>query len=125
MKVDNVLYRQLPAVDELVRDPALGELVSEHGQTAVTDACRIVLSHLREKISAGDLDAGKLPLALSGVPEAVRNQLRRSLAYSLRPVINATGVILHTNLGRAPLAEKALDHIRETAGNYSNLEFVL
>jgi L-seryl-tRNA(Ser) seleniumtransferase len=125
MKVDNVLYRQLPAVDELVRDPALGELVSEHGQTAVTDACRIVLSHLREKISAGDLDAGKLPLALSGVPEAVRNQLRRSLAYSLRPVINATGVILHTNLGRAPLAEKALDHIRETAGTYSNLEFDL
>jgi L-seryl-tRNA(Ser) seleniumtransferase len=125
MKLDSSLYRQLPAVDELVRDPVLGELVSEHGQTVVTDACRVVLSRLREEISAGGLDAGKLPLALSGVPEAVRNQLRRSLAYSLRPVINATGVILHTNLGRAPLAEKALDHIRETAGAYSNLEFDL
>src|SRR6266404_1159210 len=125
MKVDSGLYRQLPAVDELVRDPALGELVSEHGQTAVTDACRVVLSRLREEISAGDLEAGKLPLALLGVAEAVRNELRRSLGYSLRPVINATGVILHTNLGRAPLAEKTLDHIRETAGAYSNLEFNL
>jgi L-seryl-tRNA(Ser) seleniumtransferase len=125
MKLDSGLYRLLPAVDELMRDPALGELVSEHGQTAVADACRVVLSRLREEISAGNLDAGKLPLALSGVPEAIRNELRRSLGYSLRPVINATGVILHTNLGRAPLAEKALDHIRETAGAYSNLEFDL
>jgi L-seryl-tRNA(Ser) seleniumtransferase len=125
MKLDTGLYRQLPAVDELARDPALGELVSEHGQTAVTNACRVVLSRLREEISAGGLGGGNLPLALSGVPEAIRNELRRSLGYSLRPVINATGVILHTNLGRAPLAEKALDHVRETAGAYSNLEFDL
>jgi L-seryl-tRNA(Ser) seleniumtransferase len=53
----------------------------------------------------------------------IEEHLRRALGYSLRPVINATGVILHTNLGRAPLAEAALAHIRETAGNYSNLEF--
>jgi L-seryl-tRNA(Ser) seleniumtransferase len=50
-------------------------------------------------------------------------QLRRALALRLRVVINATGVILHTNLGRAPLSESALEHIRETAGRYSNLEF--
>src|SRR5258708_4046996 len=123
MNVDTGIYRTLPAVDELARDPALGELVSDHGQTAVTNACRVVLSRLREEISAGGLGGGNLPLALSGVPEAIRNELRRSLGYSLRPVINATGVILHTNLGRAPLAEKALDHARETAGAYSNLAF--
>jgi L-seryl-tRNA(Ser) seleniumtransferase len=56
---------------------------------------------------------------------AIEEQLRRTLSYSLRPVINATGVILHTNLGRAPLAEAALAHIGETAGHYSNLEFEL
>src|SRR4029077_13506725 len=48
---------------------------------------------------------------------------RRALDYSLRAVINATGVILHTNLGRAPLAEEAVAHIRATVSSYSNLEF--
>ncbi len=64
-----------------------------------------------------------LRLALSGIAGAIEDQLRRALGPSLRPVINATGVILHTNLGRAPIAEAALAHIRETAGQYSNLEF--
>ena len=54
---------------------------------------------------------------------AIEEQLRQTLGHSLRPVINATGVILHTNLGRAPLAETALAHIRETSAQYSNLEF--
>jgi len=53
----------------------------------------------------------------------VVNRVRQALKYSLRSVVNATGVILHTNLGRAPLSASALEHIRETAGGYSNLEF--
>ena len=56
-------------------------------------------------------------------PDAVERQVRQSLSYSLRPVINATGVILHTNLGRAPLAASALEHVREASSGYSNLEF--
>jgi L-seryl-tRNA(Ser) seleniumtransferase len=60
-----------------------------------------------------------------GSGDAVENELRRAMGYSLRPVINATGVILHTNLGRAPLGEAAIAHIRETAAGYSNLEFDL
>ena len=53
----------------------------------------------------------------------MERRVQQALSYSLRTVINATGVILHTNLGRAPLAASALEHIRETAGGYSNLEF--
>ncbi len=83
----------------------------------------MVLSRLRDEIAAGQLDADGLSLALSGIAEAVEREVRQALQYSLRPVINATGVILHTNLGRAPLPSSALDHIRETAGSYSNLEF--
>src|SRR6267378_7037072 len=56
---------------------------------------------------------------------AVERQLRQALSYSLLPLVNATGVILHTNLGRAPLAAAALDHVRPTASAYSNLEFDL
>src|SRR5437588_7231154 len=99
MKTQADLYRELPGVDELMRRPEIAALVAEEGQVAVADACRAILSHLRKEISAGMLDADKLPLALSGVDAAIENKLRRALDYSLRPVINATGVILHTNLG--------------------------
>src|SRR5581483_6048679 len=70
-------------------------------------------------------DPDKLRLALTGIHAAIRAQLRQSLSYSLKPVINATGVVLHTNLGRAPIASSAIDHIAATAGVYSNLEFNL
>ncbi len=115
------LYRRLPAVDELVR--AVDSLVSSDGQAAVTDAARAVLSRLRQEITAGRLDSAGVDLAFSGIADAIERQLRQSLQYSLRPVINATGVILHTNLGRAPLAVSAFDRIRETSSTYSNLEF--
>jgi L-seryl-tRNA(Ser) seleniumtransferase len=84
-----------------------------------------VLYRLRQEITSGLLDADALELALSGLAGAVENELRQALRYSLRPVINATGVILHTNLGRAPLSDAAIEHIRETAAGYSNLEFDL
>jgi L-seryl-tRNA(Ser) seleniumtransferase len=122
-KVD--LYRSLPSVDELLKREPLASLASKQGQPAVTDAVRAVLGSLRNEIAAGGLDAGRLELALSRLVEAVEKELRRALRPSLTQVINATGVILHTNLGRAPLAECALEHIRETAGVYSNLEFDL
>ena len=125
MKTQSELYRELPSVDELLRDPEIAALAAQEGQAAVTDACRVVLGHLRDEISAGRLDADELAIVLGGIPQAVWGELRRALGYSLRVVINATGVILHTNLGRAPLAESALEHIRETAGAYSNLEFDL
>jgi L-seryl-tRNA(Ser) seleniumtransferase len=125
MKTHADLYRELPSIDELLRDPAIGVLVAADGQAAATDACRAVIDRLRSQIAAGHLDTEKLMLALSDMPKAIQAELGRALGYSLRPVINATGVILHTNLGRAPLAAKAFDHIRETAGTYSNLEFDL
>jgi len=98
-------------------------LASKEGHAAVTDAARVVLASLRQEISAGRLDENGIDLALSGLEEAVARQVQRALQYSLRAVINATGVILHTNLGRAPLPASALEHVREIAGGYSNLEF--
>ena len=117
------LYRKLPSVDELQRSPELRALASTAGQAAVTAAARSVLASVREEIAAGRLDANGVELAISGLEDAVARQLRQALKHSLRSVINATGVILHTNLGRAPLSAAALEHIREIAGNYSNLEF--
>jgi len=119
------LFRELPSVDELVRTPNLAALAGSQGTAAVTDAARAVLARLREEVASGLLDEPALRIALDGVSNAVENQLRQALGHSLRPVINATGVILHTNLGRAPLSEAAIAHIGETAGWFSNLEFDL
>lgn len=119
------LYRKLPSVDELQRSPHLVELASKEGQASVTDASRAVLESLRQEITAGRLDGDRVDLALAGLSEAVARRVQQSLSYSLRPVINATGVILHTNLGRAPISTAALDHVREVAESYSNLELNL
>jgi L-seryl-tRNA(Ser) seleniumtransferase len=121
----SALYRKLPSVDELLRGPELEALAAREGRAAVTEAARAVLARLRKEIASGRLDAEEVETAVAGLAEPVERGLRHSFEYSLRPVINATGVILHTNLGRAPLAADALRRIAEVAGGYSNLEFDL
>ena len=74
MKTQSDLYRELPSVDELLRDPPIAKLVEEEGQPAVTDACRSVLSRLRVEIAAGALDERKLSLALSGIEAALKTE---------------------------------------------------
>ncbi|HEV2114784.1 MAG TPA: L-seryl-tRNA(Sec) selenium transferase [Terriglobales bacterium] len=117
------LYRRLPSVDELLRLPEITGLVERQGHAAVTEAARAVLGRVREEIAAGTLNATGVDLAVSGLTEAIERQLRQALQLSLRSVINATGVVLHTNLGRAPLGKAALDHLHQVASAYSNLEF--
>jgi L-seryl-tRNA(Ser) seleniumtransferase len=112
-------------VDDLLRTGELALLASREGQSSVADAARIVLARLREEITTGAFDEKKVELALSGLVDAIEAQLRQNLEFSLRAVINATGVILHTNLGRAPLSRSALEHAVDAAASYSNLEFDL
>jgi L-seryl-tRNA(Ser) seleniumtransferase len=123
--IANTLFRKLPSVDEVMRLPAITALASEETSSwiAATEAARAVLARLREEIAAGRLNAAEVDTAVSGISVAVEQQLRQAFTPSLKPVINATGVILHTNLGRAPLSEAAIAHIAEVARGYSNLEF--
>ncbi|HET9283163.1 MAG TPA: L-seryl-tRNA(Sec) selenium transferase [Candidatus Angelobacter sp.] len=118
------LFRLLPSVDELLKSADLSSLLAQEGQPAVTESIRAVVAELRDEINTGTLAAqDSVQLAVVSLPQAVARHLHRALEFSLKPVINATGVILHTNLGRAPLAESAIKHIAEIAGRYSNLEF--
>src|SRR5438874_11707586 len=120
------LYRLLPSVDDLLRQPELAPFLQREGQHAVVEAIRAVLAQLREEITAGSLSSEEsIQLATANLTEAISRQLRRAMEFSFKPVINATGVILHTNLGRAPLAESALKRMSEVAGRYSNLEYDL
>jgi L-seryl-tRNA(Ser) seleniumtransferase len=121
----SALFQRLPSTDELLRQPDMQALIAREGHSAVAESIRVVLARLRQEIGDGQMGEKSLDLALGGLSAAVERQLRQSLGYSLLPLVNATGVILHTNLGRAPLAAAALDHVRATAGAYSNLEFDL
>ncbi|MGB8769476.1 MAG: L-seryl-tRNA(Sec) selenium transferase [Candidatus Korobacteraceae bacterium] len=119
------LFRLLPSVDELLRAEATQGLAQRFGHAPAVEASRSVLDILREKIAAGSLDETQLKDAIDQLPRTIEDRLGQSLSCSLRPVINATGVILHTNLGRAPLSRAALEHVAEVSGGYSNLEFDL
>jgi len=121
----SALFQKLPSTDELLRQSDMQALTEGEGHAAVAESIRVVLERLRQEIASEELDEKSLDLALGGLSAAVERQLRQSLNYSLLPLVNATGVILHTNLGRAPLAGAALDHVRAAASAYSNLEFDL
>jgi L-seryl-tRNA(Ser) seleniumtransferase len=118
------LLRQIPSVDELLALPRLSELAKRADRNLVVEVTRAVLSNLRARI-AGESNVAVIGLGATSVEELITNEVARILARSLQPVINATGVILHTNLGRAPLTESAVEEFRRTATQYSNLEYDL
>jgi len=109
--------RGLPSVDRLLADERLRALADEHGHELVLTAARAALARAREEIKAG--------FEQEDLPARAIVELDRLLAPRLRRVINGTGVVVHTNLGRAPLSDYALDRVREVGRGYSNLEYDL
>jgi L-seryl-tRNA(Ser) seleniumtransferase len=109
--------RELPSVDELLGRQELEALVAEHGRPLVLAAARATLERAREDVKAG-FPPGDLT-------ERTTLELEARVRPSLRRVLNATGVVVHTNLGRAPLAQAALERVREAGAGYSNLEYDL
>ncbi|MHB8910186.1 MAG: L-seryl-tRNA(Sec) selenium transferase [Syntrophales bacterium] len=120
------LLRNLPKIDEMMLLLEKGEQFAGVPRELVKEACRSVVEGLRERILREKGDGASLRLPTK---EAAAEQAAEVIAgfgsYRLRRVINATGVILHTNLGRAPLCREALERIVEVARGYSNLEYDL
>lgn len=107
--------RDLPSVDRLLAEPGIQALLATTSRDAVVDALRTVLARSR---------SARAPIPEDWASE-VREQLDEAQHSSLRPIINGTGIVLHTNLGRAPLARAALAAVQAIAGGYSSLEFDL
>jgi L-seryl-tRNA(Ser) seleniumtransferase len=118
----NRQLRALPPVQGLLEDPAARALTGSFGRPAVTRALRDILSEARAAIASGALS--EAPDAAAILAETERHLARRA-APGLRRTINATGIVIHTNLGRAPLAREAIAAMAEVAAGYSNLEFDL
>jgi L-seryl-tRNA(Ser) seleniumtransferase len=104
--------------------PKLAELTRRVDRELLVEITRTVLADLRERI-AGEGSAAVVDLDSSALEERIASMVERVLASSLEPVINATGVILHTNLGRAPLSAAVVEEIGRSAVTYSNLEYDL
>jgi L-seryl-tRNA(Ser) seleniumtransferase len=118
------LLRQIPSVDELLAQPRLASLAKRVDRNLLVEVARAVLADLRASI------ARELPVVLvafdpASLEERIASLVEQVLSRSLQEVINATGVILHTNLGRAPLTAAVVDEFFRSATQYSNLEYDL
>ncbi len=118
------LLRRVPSVDELLLRPGLAALCREVERSFVVEITRSVLEGLRREITSGETLTDEI-LHSTAIEQRIINAVQQEFAPSLRPVINASGVILHTNLGRAPLSAHVVDEFRRTATQYSNLEYDL
>src|SRR5206468_3714732 len=108
-------FRVIPSIDELRRRDAVRELEARYGAGATLDALRAAAGAVREAIARGDGSLAGDATVVARIETDARAQLDERFRPSLEPVINASGVILHTNLGRAPLAAAALERIAQVA----------
>lgn len=115
--------RALPSVDQLLRTDAVAQLRSAVGMPRLTAIARQVIEDLREQIQSARLPDSSKDALLNEAVQAIRNLCREDARSGLRRVINATGVILHTNLGRAPLSDAARRAIAQEAAGYCTLEY--
>src|SRR2546426_880154 len=118
------LLRQIPSVDELLALSRLKTLAGRVDRALVVEIARAVLANVRARIT-DEREITAVALNSAELEGWIAAEVERVLALSLQPVINATGVVLHTNLGRAPLPAEAIEHLRQTAAQYSNLEYDL
>lgn len=116
-----VNLRKLPSVDSLLKMQETDELIAEYGRPLTVDAIRTVLLNLRHKVTS---EQGTVPLPAL-IMQEVLLELQDWTHPTLEPVINASGVILHTNLGRSPLSAETLSAMHKVSQGYSTLEYDL
>ena len=115
--------RHLPKVDDLLRDENLIQAGESYGYIPVRQAIRSVLEEVRTHLLSEEGPQGGRHLTEQGLIEAILARLEAESKPGIRKVINATGAILHTNLGRAPLAQEALAAVKDCSQGYASLEF--
>jgi L-seryl-tRNA(Ser) seleniumtransferase len=121
------VLRKIPSVDEILSRPEIINLLKTHPRNVVVEAIRKGLGRLREEILHKEelSQLGDALLSFEHLYPLFQKEINLQIQPRLRPVINATGVVIHTNLGRAPLHSSAIKHLIEVSKTYSNLEYDL
>lgn len=120
----NLLYRSIPKVDVLLEDEKIKQMIEVYGRDIVIDAIRVEMDRLRKFIEKCDSEE-EAREQVQNLIEQIRLQAEKIFNPNMKKIINATGTILHTNLGRAPISLKHMKHISDIATGYSNLEYNL
>ena len=120
-----IKFRLIPSIEQLRQRQVVRRLETQYGRPSVVAVLREVTNALRNGLEDGSLDLTDSEDAAVQIEHGSEQALAKALAPSLCAVINATGVVIHTNLGRAPLGVRAVESISRIAGGYSNLEFDL
>ncbi len=113
-------YRSIPKIDEVLKDPRILAVIEQFGKSAAIDSTRVCVNEIRDEIAAGTRTE---PVDFCDLITKIDERIRTASQMHLRPVINGTGIMLHTNLGRAVLSESAAQAAFDVARNYSNLEY--
>ncbi len=120
----NLLYRSIPKVDVILENEAIKSSIEKFGREIVVDAIREEMDALRKFIGTCESEEAAKD-AITNVVASIVARAERNLMPNMKKIINATGTILHTNLGRAPIGQEHMRHIAEIATGYSNLEYNL
>jgi len=121
MEEKNTLLRQIPSVDQVLGQESLRSILNHYPRQMVVDAVRKVLDRQRKQVLTGKL----VTISHQEILSQITAEVKKKGENQLKPVINATGVVVHTNLGRSLLAQKAIEHLVEVAQRYNNLEYDL
>ena len=119
MQVKQELLSKIPQVDEILKSSHAQKWLESYPRKIVLRAVREVLDSKRRRLLEGQVEE----LSAGVISEQIESRIKKLAAYKLRPLINATGIVIHTNLGRAVISDKAIENIRDVAGSYSNLEY--
>jgi L-seryl-tRNA(Ser) seleniumtransferase len=125
METTDNLFRLIPSLEAVLQSPGLGGLLAEYGREYLSGMLRSLFQDWKNEIAGGRLGKEALQDSVSRLPDILAGRIERDRASSLVRVINATGIIIHTNLGRAPLPRAAFESALELASRYSNLEYDL
>lgn len=119
------VLRKIPKVDEILSRPEIIDLLKEHPRQVVVEAIRKGLGRLREEILHKEElpPSGEPSFSFEHLYSLFRKEIKLQVQPRLRRVINATGVVIHTNLGRSPLHPSAIEHLIDVSKHYSNLEY--
>ncbi len=125
LKDKGEMFRKIPSVDSLLNSPELIKISSKYPRNLILRAINQILGEVRESIEKIDVTESLGELKIKDVSKKVAERLQQLSRPSLKPVINATGVIVHTNLGRSMLADRVIKRFRPLSEGYSNLEYDL
>ena len=118
------LFTNLPSVDKMLSHPGVVELEGQYPRTLLVDIIRAEIEGCRSKIlSLTEDEMESFSIGIEDLVQNIKNELEREYALNLKRVINASGVVVHTNLGRSPLSEEIKEDMWEIASRYSNLEY--